>query len=67
MLKLPDIEPGVILADPPIAFTTWSRKGKGRSPQRHYGCLTFEELNAIPIASRRPTSFSGRRRNDRSQ
>ena len=66
-MNLPDIKARAILIDAPLPFKTWSRKGEGRSPQRHYGCLTFEELNAIPIASRRPTSFSGRRRNDRSQ
>jgi N6-adenosine-specific RNA methylase IME4 len=27
---------GVIYADPPWAFQTWSPKGKGRSPERHY-------------------------------
>jgi N6-adenosine-specific RNA methylase IME4 len=42
---------GAILADPPIPFDAWSRKGEGRSPQHHYKCSAFEELAAIPIAS----------------
>lgn len=42
---------GVILVDAPLAFTTWSCKGEGRSPQHHYDCLTFEQLAALPVAS----------------
>jgi N6-adenosine-specific RNA methylase IME4 len=51
MLILPDIKAGAILADPPVAFTTRSRKGEGRSPQYHYACMSFDELAAIPVAS----------------
>jgi len=51
MLVLPDIKAGAIVADPPLAFATWSGKGEGRSPQHHYGCLPFEQLAAIPVAS----------------
>jgi hypothetical protein len=51
MLMLPDIEAGAILADPPVVFRTWSCKGEGRSPQRHYACLSFEQLAAHPVAS----------------
>jgi hypothetical protein len=48
MIVLPDISAGAIVADPPLAFATWSRKGEGRSPQHHYTCLSFEQLAAIP-------------------
>jgi N6-adenosine-specific RNA methylase IME4 len=48
---LPDIKAGVIVADPPIAFETRSRKGEGRSPQHHYNCMSFNKLAAIPVAS----------------
>jgi N6-adenosine-specific RNA methylase IME4 len=51
MLMLPEIKAGAILADPPLAFETWSRKGEDRTPQHHYGCLSFDELAAIPVAS----------------
>jgi hypothetical protein len=51
MLMLPDIKAGAILIDPPLAFTTWSRKGEGRSPKQHYGCMSFDELAAIQLAS----------------
>jgi N6-adenosine-specific RNA methylase IME4 len=51
-LTLPAMKAGAILADPPIPFEAWSRKGEGpRSPQAHYSCLAFEELAAIPVAS----------------
>lgn len=49
---------GAILADPAIPFMTWSRKGEGRSPQRHYKCETFDKLAAVPVASvAAPNSF----------
>jgi N6-adenosine-specific RNA methylase IME4 len=58
MLVLPDIEAGAIVADPPLAFATRSRKGEVRSPQHHYGCLSFEQLAAIPVANvAAPDSF----------
>ncbi len=40
----------VIYADPPWTFATYSRKGKGRSAEAHYGCLGFEDICAIPVA-----------------
>ncbi len=40
----------VICADPPWTFATYSRKGKGRSPEAHYACLSFAEICAIPVA-----------------
>jgi hypothetical protein len=33
---------GVIYADPPWSFRTWSAKGTGRSAISHYDCLSFE-------------------------
>ena len=41
---------GAILADPGIAFDTWSAKGEGRSPQRYYRCSPFAELAELPLA-----------------
>jgi hypothetical protein len=34
----------VIYADPPWRFATYSDKGKGRSAEAHYDCLTIERL-----------------------
>jgi N6-adenosine-specific RNA methylase IME4 len=42
---------GAIMADPGIAFRAYSTKGEGRSPQKHYRCMPFEELAAFPVAS----------------
>ena len=41
---------GVIYADPPWTFRTWSGKGKGRSPEKHYGCLSLADIRALPVA-----------------
>jgi N6-adenosine-specific RNA methylase IME4 len=41
---------GVIYADPPWSFRTWSAKGTGRGAISHYECLSFEALTALPIA-----------------
>jgi N6-adenosine-specific RNA methylase IME4 len=38
-----------ILADPPWQFSTWSEKGKGRSAERHYPTMPWEEIGALPI------------------
>ncbi len=38
---------GVIYADPPWKYKMYSEKGEGRSPDRHYPCMTHEELLAM--------------------
>src|SRR5512134_1341884 len=40
----------VIYADPPWTFATHSRKGKGRSPEAHYDCMTLEQIKGLPVA-----------------
>ena len=40
----------VIYADPPWTFATYSKKGKGRSPEAHYDCMSFEAICDIPVA-----------------
>jgi N6-adenosine-specific RNA methylase IME4 len=51
MMGIPDgMQAGAILADPPIAFHTYSAKGEGRSPQSHYRCSPLEELLRLPVA-----------------
>jgi N6-adenosine-specific RNA methylase IME4 len=42
---------GAILIDAPIPYETYSVKGQDRSPQKHYQCLTVDELKALPIAA----------------
>src|SRR5580704_8891903 len=42
---------GVIYADPPWTFATYSRKGKGRSAEAYYDC-ELHRVNASSIAQR---------------
>lgn len=39
-----------ILADPPWSFVTRSDKGKDRSPEQHYVCMSLPEIKALPVA-----------------
>jgi N6-adenosine-specific RNA methylase IME4 len=39
----------VIYADPPWIFKTYSEAGKGRSAERHYGCLGLDRIAALPV------------------
>jgi len=41
---------GVILADPPWTFATYSRKGKGRSAEAHYDCMSLADIKALPVS-----------------
>lgn len=38
-----------ILVDPPWKYKTWSVKGAGRSPDRHYKTMTLDEIKALPV------------------
>lgn len=40
---------GVILADPPWPFATWSHKGQGRSGEAHYSTMKHSDLNSMPV------------------
>ncbi|HUC09773.1 MAG TPA: MT-A70 family methyltransferase [Stellaceae bacterium] len=39
----------VIYADPPWTFATYSRKGKGRSAEAYYDCMSLPAIKAIPV------------------
>lgn len=39
----------LIVADPPWSFKTFSPKGWGKSPQRHYACMTIDEIADLPV------------------
>ncbi len=41
---------GVIYADPPWTFSTYSHKGKGRSPEAYYDCMSLGDIKALPVA-----------------
>ena len=40
---------GAILCDPPWTFKTYSEKGKGRSAEQHYDCMTHEKLYELDL------------------
>lgn len=42
---------GTIYADPPWRFSTYSDKGKGRSAEAHYDCMSLPEIKAMPVGS----------------
>jgi N6-adenosine-specific RNA methylase IME4 len=42
---------GVIYADPPWTFSTYSHKGKGRSPEAYYDCMSLADIKALPVAN----------------
>jgi MT-A70 protein len=42
---------GAILTDVSSRFETWSDKGKGRSAERHYPTLSFDELKALDVGA----------------
>src|SRR5918994_4794707 len=42
---------GVILADPPWTFATYSDKGKGRSAEAHFDCMDLAAIKALPVGS----------------
>lgn len=41
---------GLIMVDPPWEFDTWSDKGKGKSPESHYNCMSLDDIKALPVA-----------------
>ena len=49
LARLPRNRYGVILADPPWLFETYSDKGKSKSPERHYDTMTYDDLCAMPV------------------
>ena len=40
----------IIYADPPWQYKVWSKKGKGRSAESHYSCMSKEEIQNLPIS-----------------
>lgn len=41
---------GVVYADPPWRYETWSAKGTGRSAEQHYATMSPEDIAALPVA-----------------
>lgn len=49
---LPAAHYRVVYADPPWSYLTWSDKGKGKSPDRHYRVMSLDEIKALPVRAR---------------
>jgi hypothetical protein len=50
MVAFPAGRFAVIVADPPWSFSTFSAKGKGRSPEAYYDCMGAADIMAMPVA-----------------
>ena len=50
-MNFPQNKYKVIYADPPWSFATYSDKGKGRSAERHYECMSLEDIQNLPVSS----------------
>ena len=46
----PDRTFGIIYADPPWTFKTYSSKGKGKSAEKHYDCMTLDDIALLPVS-----------------
>lgn len=45
----PEKRYGVILADPPWLWSTWSDKGREKTPDAHYPCMDMKSLLELPV------------------
>lgn len=48
-IPFPDRKYGVILADPPWSYQTWSAKGTGRSAEQHYPTQSADWIASLPV------------------
>tara|TARA_R110000744_G_scaffold123916_1_gene229351 strand:+ start:13 stop:573 length:561 start_codon:yes stop_codon:yes gene_type:complete len=48
-MKLPNKKYNIIYADPPWTFKTWSNKGKGKSAEQYYDCMTIDAIQTLPV------------------
>lgn len=46
---LPPMGYGLIMADPPWHFATYSEKGEEKSPQAQYRTMSLEQIAALPV------------------
>lgn len=45
----PHKEYGIIYADPPWTFKTYSSKGKEKSAENHYPCMSKRDIQELPV------------------
>ena len=48
-MDFPQKKYSIIYADPPWTFKTYSSKGKERGVEKHYHCMTKEDIQALPV------------------
>ena len=41
----------IIYADPPWQFKTYSDKGHGKSPERHYATMSLDDIKKLPVSA----------------
>jgi N6-adenosine-specific RNA methylase IME4 len=51
LVDFPNKQYGVIYADPPWSFKTFSNKGKDRSPEKHYPVLNLADIISLPVSN----------------
>lgn len=49
MIPFPDKKYSIIYADPAWSFKTYSDKGKGRSPDKHYSVMSLQDIKDLPV------------------
>jgi len=49
LADLPNKKYKVIYADPPWLFRTRSDKGKDKSPEKHYDCMSLNDICNLPV------------------
>jgi len=49
LVNLPNKKYGVIYADPPWYFKSYSTKGEGRNPNQHYDCMNLDDIKKMKV------------------
>lgn len=49
MIPFPSKKYKIIYADPPWNFKTWSKKGRDRSPDKHYNLMSIDDIYNLPV------------------
>jgi N6-adenosine-specific RNA methylase IME4 len=50
MIEIPNKKYKVIYADCPWKFATYSHKGKGRSAEAFYDCMSLDDIKKLPVS-----------------
>ena len=50
-MMLPRKKYNIIYADPAWTFKTYSDKGKGKAPEKHYSCMKIEDIYNLPVGN----------------